>query len=222
MTQQTTDDAVALFSGFVEEFDGYYQNRLEFDERFKLWSGLLDKYHVPGGLSLDVGCGTGVFSVYLALKAGRVIGVDGSAEMLAFCEKRRQSRGLENLRFMQGRLPDVKTDVLENADLIISSSVVEYVQDLDGALALYARLLKPNATLIVSMPNLFSVSRIYERLRYRSRDIRPSTATFCISRRRPACSVAFGDSVSSGKRRITTRTTRKARNSLARCTCRRS
>jgi 2-polyprenyl-3-methyl-5-hydroxy-6-metoxy-1,4-benzoquinol methylase len=167
MTQQTTNDAVALFSGFVEEFDGYYQNRLEFEERFSLWSGLLDKYHVPGGLSLDMGCGTGVFSVYLALKAGRVIGVDGSDDMLAFCEKQRQARGLEHLRFMQGRLPDVKTDGLENADLIISSSVVEYVEDLDGALALFARLLKPNATLIVSMPNLCSVSRIYERLRYR-------------------------------------------------------
>jgi SAM-dependent methyltransferase len=167
MTHRAEDDAVALFSGYVEQFDRYYQSRREFEERFKLWSGLLDKYHVAGGLSLDMGCGTGVFSVYLALKTGRVIGVDGSAEMLAFCEKQRQSHGLENLRFMQGRLPDVTIDGVDHADLIISSSVIEYVDDLDGALALFGRLLKPNAALIVSMPNLFSVSRIYERLRYR-------------------------------------------------------
>jgi len=168
MTQHATGDAVALFSSYVEEFDGYYQNRLEFEERFQLWSGLLDKYHVPGGLSLDMGCGTGVFSLYLASKNGRVIGVDGSDDMLAYCEKQRQSRGLDNLRFMQGRLPNVDTRGQENADLIISSSVLEYVDDLDGALALFGRLLKPNAHLIVSMPNQFSVSRTYERLRYRA------------------------------------------------------
>jgi 2-polyprenyl-6-hydroxyphenyl methylase/3-demethylubiquinone-9 3-methyltransferase len=166
VSENRTEDAVALFSSYVEEFAGYYQNRAEFEERFKLWSGLLDKYHVPGGLSLDLGCGTGVFSLYLAAKSGRVVGVDGSAEMLSFCERQRQARALENVRFVQGRLPDIDVSGLQNADLIISSSVLEYVEDLDRTLALIAGLLKPQAALIVSMPNVHSLSRTYERLRY--------------------------------------------------------
>jgi 2-polyprenyl-3-methyl-5-hydroxy-6-metoxy-1,4-benzoquinol methylase len=64
-------------------------------------------------------------------------------------------------------LPAIDESGLTPADLVISSSVVEYVPDLDATLALFARLVKPGGTLIVSMPNAFSVSRWYERLRYR-------------------------------------------------------
>src|SRR5262245_23948735 len=166
MTQKPTD-AVAHFSGYVRQFDAYYQQRPEFEERMALWSGLLDKYAVPGGTSIDMGCGTGVFSLYLAEKGGHVVGVDGAAEMVAFRDERRSERRLDNIRFMQGRLPVVDESGLTPADLLISSSVIEYVPDLDATLALFARLLKPGGTLIVSMPNAFSVSRLYERLRYR-------------------------------------------------------
>ena len=167
MTQTKSDDAVSHFSGYVEQWDAYYHKRDEFAERLKIWHELLDTYSVPGGFSIDMGCGTGVFSFYLAQKGGRVVGVDGSAEMVAYCKGQQEERGLANVRFMQGRLPAVDESGLENADLVISSSVVEYVDDLDASLALFARLLKPGSALILSMPNLFSVSRIYERVKYR-------------------------------------------------------
>jgi 2-polyprenyl-3-methyl-5-hydroxy-6-metoxy-1,4-benzoquinol methylase len=167
MPQKPTDDAIAHFSGYVKEFDAYYHERAEFEERSTLWRGLLDKYRVHDGMSIDMGCGTGVFSLYLAEKGGHVVGVDGAREMVAFCDERRRERGLENIRFIQGRLPAIDETALTAADLLISSSVVEYVPDLEGTLALFARLIKPGGTLIVSMPNLFSVSRLYERLKYR-------------------------------------------------------
>jgi ubiquinone/menaquinone biosynthesis C-methylase UbiE len=165
--QDHPGDAVALFSDFVEEFDAYYRDRTEFDERLKLWCGLLDKYHTPGGVSLDMGCGTGVLSFYLASKPGRVVAIDGAPGMLKFCEEQRVARGIDNVRFVQGRLPAVELPDVTSADLIISSSVVEYVDDLDAALALFARLLKPQAALLVSLPNVFSVSRTYERVKYK-------------------------------------------------------
>jgi ubiquinone/menaquinone biosynthesis C-methylase UbiE len=167
MTEQRIDDAVGHFSGCVKEFHAYYEDRPEFRERLDLWYGLLDKYSVPGGSAIDMGCGTGVFSFYLAQRFGRVVGVDGAAEMVKFCEEQRHERGLENIRFVEGRLPALEETGLTNADLIISSSVVEYVEDLDGALALFARLLKPRSILILSMPNVFCLNRIYERLKYR-------------------------------------------------------
>ena len=167
MTEKSTDDAVGHFSGYVKQFHAYYQDRAEFRERLDLWYGLLDKYGVPGGFSIDMGCGTGVFSFYLAQKGGRVVGVDGSAEMVKFCDEQRRERGLENVHFVEGRLPAIEEADLKNADLIISSSVVEYVEDLDGALALFSRLLKPRSVLILSMPNVLCLNRIYERLKYR-------------------------------------------------------
>ena len=84
--------------------------------------------------------------------------------MVQACESQREKQGLTNVRFVQGTLPHVDETKLEPADLLISSSVVEYVEELDETLALFARLLKPRATLIVSMPNAHSLSRSYQRL----------------------------------------------------------
>jgi 2-polyprenyl-3-methyl-5-hydroxy-6-metoxy-1,4-benzoquinol methylase len=167
MTKERIDDAVRHFSGYVEQFHGHYQDRSEFQERLAIWRALLDRHGGPESRAVDMGCGTGVFSFYLAEKGGQVVGVDGASGMIAFCEAQRAQRGLDNIEFMQARLPAVDELALANADLVISSSVVEYVDDLNGTLALFSRLLKPGGSLIVSMPNLFCVNRVYERLKYK-------------------------------------------------------
>jgi ubiquinone/menaquinone biosynthesis C-methylase UbiE len=166
MKDNTAADAVGHFSENATEFDSYYRLNPEFHERLEIWRELLDKYSVRGGLSIDLGCGSGVFSFYLAEKGGQVIGVDGAPDMVKLCEVQRVERGLSNVRFMEARLPVVDETALSGADLIISSSVVEYIEDLDRVLALFSRLLKPRGTLIVSMPNALCVNRIYERLKY--------------------------------------------------------
>jgi 2-polyprenyl-6-hydroxyphenyl methylase/3-demethylubiquinone-9 3-methyltransferase len=169
VTENSDDDAVRHFSEQVgvEQFHAYYEDRPEFRERLDLWYELLDKHNVGGGLALDMGCGTGVFSFYLAQKSARVVGIDGSPDMVRFCDAQRANRHLENIRFVEGRLPDLDVTGLTNADLVISSSVVEYVEDLDATLGLFARLLKPRGALILSMPSLFCLNRAWDRLMYR-------------------------------------------------------
>jgi 2-polyprenyl-6-hydroxyphenyl methylase/3-demethylubiquinone-9 3-methyltransferase len=167
MIMQGPRDAVGFFHDNAQMFDGLYQGQPEFHERVRLWNQLIDRYALPGGTFLDLGCGSGIFTFYLAQKGNRVIGVDGAADMIALCETRRKERGLENVRFVQGRLPAVDEKDLGKADLLISSSVVEYVDDLDATLALFARLLNPSGVLLVSMPNRTSLSRIQQRLKYR-------------------------------------------------------
>jgi SAM-dependent methyltransferase len=160
-------DAVDLFSSIVREFHGHYADRPEFQERLKLWCELLERHSTGKRLAIDIGCGTGVLTFLLAERVNAVIGIDGAPEMVAFCEEQRRDRGAAHVRFMQGRLPDVDEAPLRGADLVISSSVVEYVDDFDSTLAMFARVLAAHGTLIVSMPNAFSVSRLYERLKYR-------------------------------------------------------
>ncbi len=167
MTEKKVDDAVNHFSGYVSQFHAHYQDRPDFQERLDVWRELLDKYRVPRGLSIDMGCGTGVLSFELANRGGSVVGVDGAPEMVKFCEAQRSERGLDNIRFIEARLPSVDESDLTNADLIISSSVVEYVEDFDAVLALFSRLLGPRGTLILSMPNVFCINRVYERLKYK-------------------------------------------------------
>jgi 2-polyprenyl-3-methyl-5-hydroxy-6-metoxy-1,4-benzoquinol methylase len=166
MTDETVDDAVTHFTEYVQQFHAYYQDRPEFRERLDIWRELLDRYVVPGGVAIDMGCGTGIFSLYLADKGARVVGVDGAPDMIKFCETQRVERRMENVRFMEGRLPAVDESRLPQADLLISSSVIEYVDDLDATLELFARHVVPGAHLILSMPNLWCISRIYERAKY--------------------------------------------------------
>ncbi|HXU82135.1 MAG TPA: glycosyltransferase [Polyangia bacterium] len=171
------EDAIAHFSGVAREFDGHYDERPEFKERLALWRGLIDEHNVPGGRVVDLGCGSGVFSFLAAEKAGRVLGVDGSAEMVKLAEELRRDRRLEHVHFVQGRLPaltEIEDEAdLAGSDLVICSSVLEYVDDLDAALGLIGRLVRPGGTALLSMPNLFGLGRLYQRLTNRAFDRSP-------------------------------------------------
>jgi 2-polyprenyl-6-hydroxyphenyl methylase/3-demethylubiquinone-9 3-methyltransferase len=166
MTDESVDDAVSHFTGYVRQFHDYYRDRPEFQERLGIWREVLDRYSVPGGSAIDMGCGTGIFSFYLAEKGARGVGVDGAPDMVQFCEAQRLERGMENIRFMEGRLPAVDESQLPQANLLISSSVIEYVPDLDSTLALFARLVVSGGHVILSMPNAWCISRTYERAKY--------------------------------------------------------
>jgi SAM-dependent methyltransferase len=90
-----------------------------------------------GGSVLDVGCGGGAASLALAGRAGSVIGVDESAEMLALFSDEAELRGLEH-RTVQGRWPDVASEA-GTADVVVCHHVAYNVPDLAAfALALDA------------------------------------------------------------------------------------
>jgi len=160
-------DAVGYFAQNAERFHDLYKQTAEFQSRLRLWYALLERYAVRDGLAVDMGCGSGVLTFHLAELGTRAVGIDGAAEMVALCDSERQRRGTANVAFHQFVLPNVDEHLVSNADLLISSSVLEYVQDLDASLNLFSRLLKPSGTLIVSMPNRTSLSRTYQRIRFK-------------------------------------------------------
>ncbi len=167
MRRGPIDNAIGYFSHNAREFDDLYRQPGFSADRVDIWHALLDRYATPGGMSVDLGCGSGVFTFYLAERMSRAIGVDGAPDMIAHCEAQRQQRGLSNVSFFKAQLPTVDEGPLMHADLVISSSVVEYVDNLGDTLRLLARLVRPGGVVIVSLPNVTSVSRTYQRLRYR-------------------------------------------------------
>lgn len=167
MKQTTASDAIDYFSENAAEFHQLYAADSGFAERFALWSGILDRVVEPDVIALDMGCGSGIFSFYMAGRGARVVGVDAAADMIALCEARQRELGVSNVRFIRGQLPKLDERGLEGASLLISSSVVEYVDDLDAAIKLFARLLQPKATMVLSMPNRYSLSRTFQRVKFR-------------------------------------------------------
>ena len=90
---------------------------------------------------IELGCGTGKNTVWLAEKAEHVTAVDLSEEMLAVARKKIRS---SNVEFRQA---DVKTrwDFIDaKVDLITCSLILEHVKDLDHIFDQAARYLNPS------------------------------------------------------------------------------
>jgi 2-polyprenyl-3-methyl-5-hydroxy-6-metoxy-1,4-benzoquinol methylase len=152
-------DAVAFHSAIAEEFHASYDidaNRLE---RIELWRRYLDKYAKQPAFAYDLGCGSGELTCELASRAGKVVAIDGSDVMLAIAAETAKSRGLKNLLFRKERLPIENTVGLQTAQLVISSSVIEYLTSVDAAFEFVRKLLSPGGVVIFSVANKDCITR---------------------------------------------------------------
>jgi 2-polyprenyl-6-hydroxyphenyl methylase/3-demethylubiquinone-9 3-methyltransferase len=111
---------------------------------------------------LDAGCGSGIFSIYLAQKNCIVTGIDGSEKMIELCKKYSQEKNVV-ISFQQAILPFENTDILNKQDVILCSSVLEYVVDYEIVIQQFKALLNSNGILIISMPNKDSWYRKIEK-----------------------------------------------------------
>ena len=160
------NEAIAFYSKHAQKFVDHYLVDVDFRERYGLLALLLDRYADGAGTACDMGCGPGLFSFYLARRGVATTGIDGSAKMIEICEEKKKAEGVENVRFFQAVLPcpDMR---LAPVDILLCSSLLEYIDDLDAMLDWFAGLLNPNGTLILSMPNAEGLYRHYERLKHR-------------------------------------------------------
>jgi ubiquinone/menaquinone biosynthesis C-methylase UbiE len=102
----------------------------------------------PAGLKvLDLGCGTGRHSLWLAKAGAAVFAVDLSAGMLA---EARSKAGAELVSFLQHDLHDRLPFESQQFDLVISGLVLEHLRDLEFFFADAWRVLKPGGRAVVS------------------------------------------------------------------------
>lgn len=104
--------------------------------------GLLDPHAVVG----DLGCGTGALSDLVAPYVSRVVGVDGSPDMLAAARRRMRSRDTVDLRLGSVERLPIEDDELDTA---IMALVLHHVPDPAKALSECARVLKTGGRALV-------------------------------------------------------------------------
>lgn len=88
-------------------------------------------------------------------------GVDGSVAMIGLCD---QNKAADEVCFVVQSLPLMNPTAYAGQDVIIASSLLEYVDDLALVLQQTQAMLNTNGLLIVSMPNRISLYRRVERL----------------------------------------------------------
>ena len=164
--EMKTENAVEWHSQNAASFDNKYSHSRDFIERFEVWTQVIDRYSDPQYRVLDVGCGSGVFSFYAAERNASVVGVDGSREMIELCDRKKNSLA-SNLTFISADMSSLSSVVRTKANLILCSSVLEYLDNLDSSLRAIVSMLDINGVVVFSMPNRASVFRAVEPVLYR-------------------------------------------------------
>ena len=95
---------------------------------------------------LDLGCGTGRHSLWLAAAGATVTGVDFSEGMLA---EARRKPGAEAIRFVVHDL-HLPLPFSTEFDLVVSGLLLEHLRALDGFFAEARRVLRPGGRAVVS------------------------------------------------------------------------
>lgn len=134
----------------------------------------------PQQTILDLGCGTGTLTCELAARAGTVIGLDASPDMVAAARAR-----FPGLDFITG---DALALPFENRfDVVFSNAVFHWLPDHDRLLKNIRRVLKPGGRLVCEFGakgNVCAIEQAFARacgehgLRYESRFTFPEAEAF--------------------------------------------
>lgn len=101
---------------------------------------------------LDIGCGSGATTFYLARKALKVYGIDISKRAVELCQQSRTSLGLEGKVIFRIMNFPQKTP-RDKFDIIICSEVLEHLENDILALKQIKKILKPKGIVIISVPS---------------------------------------------------------------------
>lgn len=104
-----------------------------------------------GERALDLGAGTGIYSIELAKKGAHVVGVDPSLDMLGFAKAKaiKQRRRISFIRADAKRLPFKDGSF----DIIVSVCSLCFIKNPINALKEAARVLRPKGRLVLAVLN---------------------------------------------------------------------
>ncbi|MBS2021164.1 MAG: glycosyltransferase [Deltaproteobacteria bacterium] len=164
----------AFFDSLAEGFGARYGKNAAFEQRRALF---VDEARraletLPQGRThtcVDAGCGPGVLSVGIAQLGFAVQGCDVSGGMIAEARTRAQKADLGpgSCAFTESDLAGFLSAQPKPADLVVSSSVLEYLEDPRAGLLQLVEQVAPGGTLLVSLPNPRSLLRRLEPLAQR-------------------------------------------------------
>lgn len=119
-----------------EEILGYDKKMLkirDIDSEVKTMFELIELQ--PEGHVLEIGCGTGEFSIELSKHCRHVVALDVSKGMLEFAQAKAGSRNRENIRFVHGGFLTFEPDG-ESFDAVVTQLVMHHLPDFWKLIAL--------------------------------------------------------------------------------------
>jgi SAM-dependent methyltransferase len=122
--------------------------------------GLLGGVMEPHHSVLEIGCGTGNYTLPLARRCLKVVAVDSSPEMLQYLRECFDREGLTNVETRLGWLPG-GIEASREFDGALAIGVLNYVDGLEESLQTLVSALKPGGWAIFNVPLTTVEGRIY-------------------------------------------------------------
>ena len=106
----------------------------------------------PTDTVVDVGCGSGAASTFIAKRAKHLVAVDHNAEALAQARKSLENHGPASTEFIRADAADLPLPD-DLADTLICREVLEHVESPAAVLQELRRVTKPGGLLLVTVPD---------------------------------------------------------------------
>lgn len=143
---------MAVFDKEAINYDQWYESKLgEFVDKVETELAFLLFKPTPGMKILDVGCGTGNFSIKLAEMGCKVVGIDISEEMLNKARKKAKDKGLD-IEFHNMDIYNINFPA-ESFDGVFSMAAFEFIKEPQKAYDEMYRVLKKNGHLLIGTIN---------------------------------------------------------------------
>lgn len=129
------------------------------------------------GNALELGCGTGLYTVTLQKNSKNVVATDFSKEMIAFAQKKRGN--LKNVKFQQADALSLEFDA-ESFDTIFMANLIHIIGNAEKVIQESKRVLKKGGKLIINsfaINEMSFLNRIAMAFRYIKTFGKPSAET---------------------------------------------
>jgi len=160
---RTKREVMARFDKDALEFD-FERTAAGYRLRHRLVKSLFIRECRLGGVALDIGCGTGEYTLSLAQAGFEVVGGDLSKGMLRVAKSKIKRHKLTQkaqlIRLESTKLPFQN----EFFNMITCIALLDWVPDSDRLLVETNRVLKHQAKLVVCVDALWSPYRIYRKI----------------------------------------------------------
>ena len=121
----------------------------------------LDRVVEPQHEVLEVGAGTGHYTLTVARRCARVVALDAAPEMVEYLNTRAATEGATNVETAIGSLPD-GIEATGPFDGVVCLGVLGYVADVERALTALAARLRPGGWALLSLPPRTVEGRLHE------------------------------------------------------------
>ncbi len=139
----------ALFDDIAHSYDKWYETPIgravDLVER-----KAIEEFFVPSGRKvLEIGCGTGLYTVWLAEQGCQVTAVDVSREMMDQARKKVEERG-NKVNWIHGDITEYLDD-LGSFDGILSMTAFEFIPEPENVLRKLYEKLNPGGCLVIGV-----------------------------------------------------------------------